>query len=155
MDIIVAIERYHQIIDDLLPLLPDHWAEVAHYTDKIPLSPLFERYKQLEKMGTIIMIGMRENGILIGYSVYAISQHMHYSTCLFAANDLLYLIPEKRKGGFGMKLIVESEKLLVAKEINRITYHVKPEHDFSPLLIKLGYMQEEIMYGKYIESEGE
>lgn len=151
----IAIERYHQIIDDILPLLEEHWREVAHYQDKIPLSPMFEKYRQLDKMGNIIIIAMRMDGQLIGYSIYIITQHIHYSTCLCAANDLLYLIPEYRGMKYGLQLVKESERLLTDRSINRITYHIKPEHDFSPLLKSLGYMQEEIMYGKFISSEGE
>lgn len=148
-------EKYNQIIEDILPLLPHHWREVAHYQDKIPLQPKFDVYDRLEHEGKIIIFGMREgeNGKLIGYSIYAISQHLHYSSCLVASNDLLFLIPEKRNSSLGKKLIKECGRLLEEMGINRILYHVKPEHDFSPLLLKMGYMKEEIMYGKFISKE--
>ena len=153
----ITIEResFYQIIDDIIPLLMDHWDEIAHYKDKIPLSPMFDVYQKLEENQNLFIVAMREDKKLIGYSIYMINRHAHYSTCLVAANDVLYLIPEKRAASLGMRLIIESDKLLITNGINRITYHIKPEHDFSPLLKRLGYMQEEIMYGRYIESKGD
>lgn len=153
--ITIKRESYNQIIEDITSILPEHWQEVAHYKDKIPLSPIFEAYAELDKRGQLFIVAMRDNGKLIGYSIYIINRHIHYSTCLCACNDLLYLLPENRNHNLGIKLILESDNLLVDHGINRITYHVKPEHDFSPLLKRLGYMQEEIMYGRFIDSKGD
>lgn len=153
--ITVKKEAYLEYIDDISHILHDHWEEVAHYKDKIPLSPIFEAYEQLDKNGNLFSVIMREDGKVIGYSLYIINRHIHYSTCLCGCNDILFLVPEKRNSNLGLKLITESDKLLISAGINRITYHVKPEHDFSPLLKRLGYIQEEIMYGRFIESQGD
>lgn len=153
--ITIRRESFSQCVNDLLYLLPEHWKEVAHYKDKIPLSPMFEVYEQLDKAGKLFNVIMREDGKVIGYSVYILNRHPHYSTCLCACNDILFLTPEKRNHNLGLKLILEADNLLIDAGINRITYHIKPEHDFSPLLKRLGYMQEEIMYGRFIDNQGD
>jgi hypothetical protein len=82
---------------------------------------------------------------------------LHYSTCLIASNDVIYLQPEFRKRTrLGTLLITESEKLLAAigalrGMTVRITWHIKPEKDWSAILKRKGYMVEETILGKLLE----
>jgi hypothetical protein len=38
---------------------------------------------------------------LIGYSIFTVHKGVHYSTSLEADEDLLFVLPEHRKGRFG------------------------------------------------------
>lgn len=151
---IVSIRResFSQLRADIEPLLKEHWKEVAHHKNEIHLDPDYERYQQGEALGNAVMIAARIDGRLIGYSIFALYWHIHYKNCRVAANDVLYLIPEYRKTGTGIRLIKESERELKKVGVNFITWHIKPEHDFSILLKRMGYIHEEIIMGKVMEN---
>lgn len=144
-------ELFNQVVDEIKPLLEKHWKEVANYRDDIKLEPDWQRYEALENNGALLILTARRDDVLVGYSVFIISNHLHYTSCKVGANDILFLLPEERKGRVGMKLIMESEKVLKQVGVNRVIWHVKKEPDFSPLLKHLGYEHEEIVMGKLLK----
>ena len=143
-------ETYEQTVTDIQPLLVAHWKEVANYQEEIPLEPDWARYQVLEKAGALVILTCRKDLRLIGYSVFILHRHVHYKSCLVGSNDVLFLDAGERKSGSGIRLIKESEKLLKSLGVHRITWHVKPVNDFSPLLRRLGCMQEEVIMGKLL-----
>lgn len=148
-------ENCAQVIQDIQPLLVQHWEEVANYKDVIKLNPDFDKYLDLEKKNLLVIITCREDTTLIGYSVFFLYKHIHYQDHLFASNDVLFLIKCARKGRQGIKLIRESERILKTLGVLRLSFHVKPKNDFSPILSRIGYGKEEIIMGKLLgESHG-
>ena len=150
MTITFIKETYTNVIEDIKPLLENHWQEVANYKDKVPLKPDFNKYQTLEKNKVLVIVTCRDNEKLVGYSIFFLSKHLHYTTCLVASNDILFLDKTYRKGRTGIKLIQESERLLKNMGVNRIIWHIKPKNNFSPILIRMGYIQEEIIMGKFL-----
>ena len=123
--------------------------------DTIKLNPDFDRYLKLEKKNLLVIITCREDTTLIGYSIFFLYKHLHYQDHLFASNDVLFLIKSARKGRQGIKLIRESERILKTLGVLRLSFHVKPKNDFSPILSRIGYGKEEIIMGKLLgESHG-
>lgn len=150
--ITIQRETVDQCVGDIPPLLQAHWEEVALYRDEVPLSPQFDRYRAIEKTGRLVVITARYEGALIGYSVFIINQHLHYSTCRVASNDVLFLVKDYRKGSdAGRRLIRASEVLLSSMGVQRMTWHIKPKNDWSPILVRMGYEREEIIMGKLLE----
>lgn len=149
-EVVYKIEKLDEIYEDIQPLIVRHWREIANYQDEIALDPDWDRYRQLEDAHALVIISCRRDGALIGYSFFLITRHIHYKNCVMAGNDVLFLDPSERKSGLGQRLITESERFLSGLGVNRIIWHVKPKHDFSPLLLKLGYMHEEIVMGKLL-----
>jgi len=143
------VESIHEVRREAEPLLADHYRELAHYQDRIPLAPMWEQYAQLEQRNDFFLMCARHDGTLVGYAGWFLRPHPHYAGCLMAANDIIYLAPAHRRGRVGLKLIDESEYLLKVLGVDRITWHVKPSHDWSPILKRKGYQLEELIYGKY------
>ena len=143
-------ETYAQIAPDMRALIEDHWREIAHYQDKVALDPDWEGYQHLEENGTLIIVAARDAGRLVGYSIFLICRHLHYKQCVVAMNDVLYLKPEYRGKMVGARLIAESEAIVKAAGAHRITWHIKPAHDFSALLARRGYNHEELVMGKLL-----
>lgn len=143
------LETVDQCCEDIQPLLAQHWNEVALYRDEIPLAPDFDRYRAMEAAGGLVLLTARREGQLIGYSVFFVSQHPHYSTCRIASNDVLFLRADCR-GPLGIRLIRESERVLSDAGVQRIVWHVKPRNDWSSVLERMGYQHEEIIMGKLI-----
>jgi GNAT superfamily N-acetyltransferase len=143
------VESVHEVAAEAGPLLEAHYREVAHYQDKVALAPIWEQYKQLERKGDFILMCARKDGELVGYAGWFVRMHPHYAGCMIGANDVIYLKPEHRRGRVGLRLITESEYLLKVLGVDRVTWHVKPSLDWSPILKRLGYQLEEMVYGKY------
>lgn len=158
--ITIARERLTDCLDDIKPLLASHWREVALYQEQVPLAPDFEQYLKLDAAGAVVTVTARDNGILIGYSVFFLRIHLHYSSCLVASNDVLFLDARYRKSTTaGIRLIRESESELETERDHRgassirVVWHVKPKNDWSPILGRMGYEQEEIIMGKLLEKQ--
>lgn len=143
-------EMLYDVFEDVQPLLALHYRELTLHQDKIALDPVWERYAALERQGSFALFTARDGGRLIGYSAFYVQNHIHYTDTIVAANDVLFLHPDYRKGSAGIKLIKFSEQQLQAQGVNKITWHVKFSKDFRPILHRLGYADEEVMCGKIL-----
>ena len=143
-------EIIYDVKDEAAPLLDMHYQELTMHKDSISLDPIWERYAALEKSGLLEIFTARDEGKLIGYSAFFVQSHIHYAETLVAANDVLFLHKDYRKGTSGIKLIKFSESQLKARRVNKITWHVKFSRDFRPILHRLGYVDEEIVVGKIL-----
>lgn len=144
-------ETFAEAAPGVEALIEAHWREVALYQDAIPLEPDWDRYAKADAAGKLVVVTAREAGVLIGYSVFILNEHLHYSSCLVASNDVIYLRPEKR-GIVGAKLIKRSEEILRGLGVRRMTWHIKPKNDWSSILARMDYDQEEIIMGKLLEN---
>lgn len=149
MSTAIQRETWWDCIRDIEPLLADHWREVALYQDQVPLEPDYSRYVAAENQGRLVMVTARKDGVLVGYSVFILHHHIHYKNCLVASNDVVYLRPDCR-GFVGARLLLQSENILREAGVDRVTWHVKPKHDWSSVLERMGYDHEEIIMGKLL-----
>lgn len=144
-----TVEKMADILDEFKDLCVHHWREIANYKDEIALDPDWGKYLKMEEIGMLVVITARDHDILVGYSVFIVTPHLHYRQCVVAMNDLIFILPDRR-GYAGAKLILESHRVMVALGADRIMWHIKPRNDWSSVLGKMGYKQEEIMMGIYI-----
>ena len=136
-----------------------HWQEVALDQDRVPLAPDWTKYRHLERAGVLKAIGAWDRGRLVGYDAFFVQPTMHYSTSLWAVNDILYLDPDHRKGLAGARLIRASEGLLKEIGVEKVLYHTKLHVHYGhgkargtvgDLLSALGYKHVENVYAKMI-----
>lgn len=130
-------------------LFVKHWEEIAFYKD-IALSPDVEAYNRLESVGGLRCFTVREAGKLIGYVVFLVRRHMHYDI-LCAAQDVLFVDLEYRKGMVGYRLIRYAEERLRAEGVTLITQHVKKSNNVGRLLERMGYQEMDAIYAKRID----
>jgi hypothetical protein len=142
-------ETYWDCHEGVERLLEAHWKEVALYKGEVALEPDLGRYQVMEAQNRLVIVTAREGGEVVGYSIFLLHHHLHYKSCLVASNDVIYLRPDKR-GIVGAKLIKRSEAILKSLGVKRMTWHVKPKHDWSAILYRSGYVQEEIIMGKLL-----
>lgn len=146
-----ATEKLHEALEEIQPLMVNHHAEVALYKEQVPLAPDWNRYEQAERDQALLLHTARVDGKLVGYAGWLLHWMLHYKHTLAAMNDVLYLAPEHRRGLAGVRLIKYSEAQLKAAGVDRILWHVKTDHDWSPILHRLGYSTEEHILGKILE----
>lgn len=151
MDAVVGIrfarESMAAVLDEIKPLLFEHWTEVAHYGD-IPLDPAWDAYAKAEELGTLRIFTARANFALIGYCIYVVSPGLHYKSTLYANQDILFLGAQHRRGGTGHRLVKFTEGELRAEGVQVMLQHVKAKRDFRPMLERDGYELIDYVMGK-------
>jgi hypothetical protein len=123
---------------EAVALFKKHYQEIAIRKDVIKLKPDFKRYDSLYKKGSLEIHTIRDDGNLIGYSLWFITNHIHYADSVTANSDVLYISPEYRKGMTGMKFIKWTTEEIKKRKPQRIMFHVKPFLDYSPILKRIG-----------------
>jgi GNAT superfamily N-acetyltransferase len=150
-----AVEPYSpELLEDIRPLLDEHWREVAHYPD-IPLAPRWEVYAETAARGALRIYTARVDGVLVGYSVHVVAPALHYGTTLTATEDLVFVAPPYRRSRLGWGLITFADEQLRDEGVQVAYRHVKqkPELDFSPLLERMGYEQIDRIMGRRLDKE--
>ncbi len=147
-------ELVSELWDELMPLLKDHWREIAHYQD-IPLDPDIAAYEAVEEQAMLRCYTAREDDKLIGYAVFFVRRGMHYRGSLQAIQDVLFLLPEYRHGSIGVALIQYSERQLAAEGVQAVYHHCKTTNQVGRLLVRLGYELIDEVYGKRLDKGDE
>lgn len=148
--ITIQQESFAATLDELKPLLPIHYEELALNQDRVPLSPQFDIYLKREEMGELLFVTVREDAELIGYFIGFITPGLHYSTCLTCTMDIFYLHPEHRGGFTGVKLFRAVEKELKRRGVQRWFVGSKCKADASALFEFLKFDRVEIYYSKWL-----
>lgn len=144
-------EKFADILDELKPVFPEHWKEIANDQDSIPLDPDYETYLQLEEAGNFVVVTARlDNDEIVGYILTFVRPHLHYKTTLFGCVDIYYVKQEFRNGGVGLKFfefyLNEMKKLKIVK----LTTMCKVQFDHGPLFEYLGFKHIEDIYAKLL-----
>ena len=108
------------------------------------------RYEALERDGGLVIYTAREAGVLVGYAAFFLVHHAHYRRNLFALNDVFYVDPARRSDpwlGFRFLKFIDAQ-LTADADIDAIKWHTKVHLDFGPLLRRLGYQAEEVIWSK-------
>ena len=142
-------ENLAQFIPDALPLMRNHYAEVARYQD-IPFDPDWDAYYSMESAGAFRVFTARDfDGSLIGYACFFVHRNLHYKTSRQAVQDVIYIDPSVR--GFGREFIGWCDDQLKGEGVQVVYHHVKCAKDFSSALVKLGYEKIEYIYGRRLD----
>jgi GNAT superfamily N-acetyltransferase len=143
-------EPWHPTIDELMPMLPMHWEELALDKDRVPLVPRWDVYDARDAAGELLLVVLREDGKAVGYYWGFISPGLHYATCLTAQMDIFYVHPEHRDGRGGMILFQAVERELRRRGVQRWFVGAKLHRDASPLFKRLGFVPVEIYHSKWL-----
>lgn len=153
----IAVERFADVIEEIKPLLEEHWKEIATFKEDIPLDPDYDGYRKADEAGSMVIVTARHDGELVGYSIFFLLRHPHYRSTWFAMNDILFVRRDKRGSMTGIRLIKQSETevwRMVSKrgaKLVKISWHLKHSHDFSPVLDSLGYTHDEFTMAKLLK----
>lgn len=142
-------ERLHDCLDDIKPLLESHYDELS-VTKGYPLSPNYEVYLKMQELGSLVVVTARDKGTLVGYIIFIVSPHLHYTTCKTAMDDIYFIKKEYRTGRTGLRLFQEAEKVLKSHDVSRILLSCKVHLDHSRLFKHLGYKHIEYVFDKLI-----
>lgn len=145
-----APEPFAPFLDEVMPLLPAHYAELALDQDKVPLSPQYNVYLDRDSRGEVLTVAMRDAGELVGYFVGFVTPGLHYSTCLTLQLDIFWLKPEHRGKSGGAILFKTVEAEAKRRGVQRMFVGSKTHLDASWLFEKLGYTKVETHYSHWL-----
>jgi hypothetical protein len=149
----LQIEPLYNIITEVQDLLMQHYEELTLNKQYIKLKPIWNRYFELESQNKFITITARIDNELVGYSGFFLDNHIHYGELKVATNDVLFLRKDARQGTTGIKLLKYSEKVMKELGANKITWHIKYGNDIRPILHRMGYADEDVIVGKFLNND--
>jgi GNAT superfamily N-acetyltransferase len=141
VDVGIAVESFADVIDEIKPLLVEHWAELALYSD-IPLDPDYTAYEALDRAGAIVIYTVRAHGELVGYAVYFIRKHLHYRQHTWGINDIVLVRDRYRDFGIGTALFDFIEADLKKRGVNVMHTNTKVLHPELAMLLRARSHQE-------------
>tara|TARA_Y100000114_G_scaffold50443_1_gene46036 strand:+ start:1235 stop:1693 length:459 start_codon:yes stop_codon:yes gene_type:complete len=147
------IETLDEILEELEPLLEEHYYEVAMYQDRIQLNPNYDFYRTAEQNGSLLIWTGRDNGALVAYCITFLQFNPHYQDHLYAVNDVIYVCPEYRHGETAIELIQGLQEKLKQYEVSVMTFHMKTFKPFETLMKALNFDKAEYLYTKYIKED--
>lgn len=136
-------------LEELKPLFPLHWEELALDKEHVPLDPQYDIYLARDAMGEVLLIAGREAGKLVAYFVGFIAPGLHYRTCLTLTEDIFWVSPECRGKGAGIQLFNAVEAECRRRGVQRMFVGSKLHKDASWLFEKMGYAEVERYYSKF------
>lgn len=145
------------LADGLEDMIWDNIAEVEVDQDQIPTAPDWAHMLKLEEAGGYRVISARDDGRLVGYNSFFINRHTRHMHTVFAIGDVLYMLPEYRRGWAGIAFLRQTDRLLKEAGVIKVQYGIK-EHvklgasrgTVGDLLTHLGYRHIESVYGKVL-----
>lgn len=131
-------ELFSDIMTELPELFLQHWIEVGSDREKVPLSPDWNRYLNMQKTGMLHIVTARDGGKLIGYYFGLAYPHLHYSTSLMGFCDGVFIIPEKR-GILGVRIVKAGQEMFAALGVKRVYVNTSNNKALEAILESLGY----------------
>jgi GNAT superfamily N-acetyltransferase len=144
------IENFYTLKEEVDELFQKHWEEIALFKDKMKLNPDWNYYEMLYKEGMLGLYTARKNNKLVGYFVVVAKEHPHYKDHTVAANDILFVDPDHRKGLVGYKLIKFAKENLKELGVSVLSINFKTHKPFDKILERLGFENTEKLYTVYI-----
>jgi GNAT superfamily N-acetyltransferase len=144
------VESLTERLDEMKPLFPLHWEELALNRDRVPLDPQYDIYLRRDAASEVLFVTIREAGELVGYFVGFLAPGLHYRTCLTLTMDIFYLHPSRRGRQGGVMLFKAVEAEAKRRGVQRVFYGSKSHKDASRLFEAFGCEQVETYYSKWI-----
>lgn len=152
-----GVEAFEAFYPEAVPLLEQHWKEIAPHQDIFKLNPDMATYRAMEKSGRFCIVTARLEGRLIGYVWLLIQRHLHYqdvkqaSIVSVGTDDIHYLLPEYRKGWTGVNLLKAAEDEMRSRGVQVMYLRTKAAHDHGAIFLRLGYAPTDVVYSKRLD----
>lgn len=150
MTIAYQREGLHPAFEDAQPLLRQHYEEIAWKRDKIALLPDIERYDAMDVAGKLRVFTARQEGTLIGYAVYILSNALHYKQTSVATNDVVFLQASQRGKMAGIRLMKFADAALKMDGVQVIILHIKTAANWGRMAELMGYEHTEAIYQRWL-----
>lgn len=145
-----AREGFPDLYPEMVPLLELHYQEIAWNVEKIKLDVDVEKYNALHDEGILFCFSVRDGGRLVGYAAFLVHPHPHYTSTVFASNDVIFLNKSHRGKKLGADFINFCTDELKAFGVQVVAIRIKNCLDWSPLAESLNFDSVESTHLKWI-----
>jgi GNAT superfamily N-acetyltransferase len=139
---------FDELLTEGSELFVAHREELTTDKELMVLKLDIERYKAIEAVGALLILGVFINEKLVGYSVNFIGPHLHYADLRYAANDVIFLTEKHRRGRIGLRLIDATEKLAKEHGAQMMVFHAKEGTTLTHILPKKKYRVQDIVFSR-------
>lgn len=140
-------EKWLDCVEDMRPLWPVHFDELALNKDRVELGCDEEKFAQADASGYLHLVTVRDDGKMVGYYCGILMGHLHYkSSGLMCYTDAYFLLPEYRKGPIGIRFLTVVKRSL--KEIGVVKFYIstKVHQNVGRLLQHIGMKHTDDLY---------
>lgn len=146
------IEKIWDIKEEIEPLLESHWKEVAWYQDDVKLNPDWNTYYSLQEADSLVVFTLRNNEEqLVGYASFVVNWMLHYKNHKIADNDVVFIVPEYRKGRTAYSFLKGVYKALEDMGVSIITTKMKSDNEFHGIMKRMDFDLMEYNYTKLVK----
>lgn len=146
------VESLTDHLEEMKPLFPEHWKELALNQDEVPLDPQYDIYLARDARGEVLFVAGRNDGELCAYFVGFIAPGLHYKTCRTLTMDIFWVKPEHRGKSAGLRLFKAVEQEGRRRGVQRMFVGSKLHKDASWLFERLEYTAVETYFSKWLGS---
>ncbi|MCF0075440.1 GNAT family N-acetyltransferase [Dyadobacter sp. CY261] len=132
---------FHDVMLQIAEKVTSHEQEVEYYGDA---NVDWNYYMASSMAGQCFAVVIKDDGYLVGYSVFTIGGNPNHKHLIEASNTALYLDKEYR-GKIGREMFAYAQKRLFSMGVNEISYAVKNER-IGNLLRRFGYAPEHTVW---------
>lgn len=130
-------KKFSDVYKNLGHLFKRHGDEVLGFSGEYGINE--DVYLKLEEGGRVIFFTAEDDGVVVGYCTYIISEPLHLKNMLYSFQDLLYVVPEKRGSGVGNDLVLAAEEKSRELGCNKVFFTQKANIKDSKVALELGY----------------
>lgn len=132
----------------------EHYEFLAQaHGHEMEMSPDVASYMAMEQAGQLQIMVARESGVMVGYSLFLIRRHLHYSA-LCAFEDSYFLTTRLHRGGNGRGLIAATLAAIWARGCVRAYFMTKEFANVGKLFERLGGVKTDEVYCFLAPKEG-
>ena len=133
--------RAHDAMLEIAEMVSAHEQEVRDYGD---VNVDWNYYLSSSMSGQCLAVVVKDDGHLIGYSVFMIDNNPNHRHIIEANNVGIFLI-KKYRGKIGLEMFDYAQKRLSQMGVNEINYMVKSDR-IGKLLGRMGYEPEHTLW---------
>jgi GNAT superfamily N-acetyltransferase len=146
----IGVETLRAELENLKPMFPAHFAELALDQELAPLDPQYDKYLLKESMGEVMFLACRHLGGIVGYFVGFVGPALHYRRTLTLTMDIFWIRPDFRGHGLGFTLFRSVEAEAKRRGVERMTVGSKCHKQADWLFEQLGYRKIETYYSVWL-----
>lgn len=136
----IAAVPFHEVIPEIAPNVERHYNEMNEGDDNGAFDMDWDYYHQLSLSGACICITARDDGKLIGYSIYDIGTSPRYKDMLEASSSGLFVEKEYRDGKTAKRMIQAADAVMKSIGVKETSYTSNDEQ-FGKFLERAGAKQ--------------
>lgn len=136
----------HDVAHEIQPNVERHYAEMSDGDDYGPPEIDWETYLQASRIGLCRVVTVRDNGVLVGYSVYSIGRNLRYKNLIEASSDGIFLEKEYR-GELSIRLLNKADEYLSNLGVKETNY-TESDDRLGRLLARSGYQSKYKIWSK-------